>query len=105
MDKLKACIEEIAGGVLLTIRVKPKSKRNSLRFYSMEDPIEILLTEIAQDGRANKQLFEFLKETLRIKRSSMMLISGPKPSLKTVLVKGANGDQMKKLVSVPAPNS
>ncbi len=104
MDKLKACIEEIAGGVLLTIRVKPKSKRNSLRFYSMEDPIEILLTEIAQDGRANKQLFEFLKETLRIKRSSMMLISGPKSSLKTVLIKGVNGGQMRLLVAVPAPN-
>ena len=104
MDNLKSCIEEIAGGVLLTIHVKPKSKRNSLRFYSMEDPIEISLTEIAQIGRANRQLFEFLKKTLLIKRSSMMLISGPKSSLKTLLIKGVNGDQMRQLVVVPAPN-
>ncbi len=88
----------------MTIHVKPKSKRNSLRFYSMEDPIEISLTEIAQNGRANRQLFEFLKKTLRIKRSSMMLISGPKSSLKTVLIKGVNGDQMRQLVVLPAPN-
>ncbi len=104
MGNLKFCIEEVTGGVLLTIHVKPKSKRNSLRFYSMEDPIEISLTEIAQNGRANRQLFEFLKRTLQVKRNSMMLISGPKSSLKTVLIKGVNGDQMRQLIVVPAPS-
>ncbi len=96
---MKSCIEEIAGGLLLTVHVKPHSKRNSLRFPAITDPIEVSLTEVARDGRANRQLFEFLSKTLCVKKNSMQLIAGARSNIKKIFVKDLNRQQVLQLVS------
>jgi len=98
-DIFRSCVEEFNGGVLLTVRVKPHSRSNSIRFLTIAEPIEVSLTEIAQDGRANKQLFELLSKAFCRKKSSIQLISGARSRMKKILIRDMTRQEVLRLTS------
>jgi uncharacterized protein (TIGR00251 family) len=85
---MKSSLYGSSKGMLLTVHVKPRSKRNRIRFHQIDDLVEVSLTEPAQDGRANRELIKLLARVLEVRRSSILIVEGARSRTKTVLILG-----------------
>lgn len=76
----------------MTLHVKPGSRRNSIKLEE-NDPLEVSLTEPAENDRANRQLIQFLGKKLEVRRSSIKIVAGVRSRVKTILVVGLSGHE------------
>jgi len=81
-------------GVVLTVRVVPRSSRNQI-VGTENGALKIKLTAPPVEGAANAALIEFIAEWLSVRKSAVTIISGDKARRKVVRVSGVTAEQVK----------
>ena len=81
-------------GVVLTVRVVPRSSRNQV-VGTENGALKIKLTAPPVEGAANAALIEFIAEWLSVRKSAVTIISGDKARHKVVRVSGVTAEQVK----------
>ncbi|MDQ1277159.1 MAG: uncharacterized protein QG555_199 [Thermodesulfobacteriota bacterium] len=89
-------IKEIPAGVLLKLKVLPRSSRCEL-VGRHGDALKIKVTAPPLEGRANEEIIEFLAEALGIKKGRLTIITGHKSQHKTVAITGCNQQDLDSL--------
>lgn len=85
---------ETSEGILLEVKVIPRSSRNELA-GTADGVLRIKLTAPPVDGSANRQLLKFLAELLGVRKSDMEIVKGLSSRNKTVRIR----------ISRPAPHA
>jgi uncharacterized protein len=89
-------IKETSAGVLLKIKVLPRSSRCEI-IGTHGDALKIKVISPPVDGRANDEIVEFLSVTLGIKKAQVAIVSGHKSQRKTVAITGCNSQELERL--------
>ena len=89
-------IKETAAGVLLALKVLPRSSRCAI-IGPHGDALKIKVTSPPLEGRANEEIVEFLAETLGIKKGQVAIVSGHASRQKTVAITGCNRQELERL--------
>ncbi|MBR6387224.1 MAG: DUF167 domain-containing protein [Thermoguttaceae bacterium] len=79
-------LETRAEGVVLPVKAQPGSGRNELRGLQ-DGALKVCVTQIAEKGKANKAIVEFLAKALKLRKSQIELCSGELSSQKKFLIK------------------
>lgn len=87
VESAASALSECEGGVRVTIRVKPRARRQGLCGMRGR-ALEIALTAPPVDGAANSALFSWLSETFGVSRSRLSIVSGPTSREKCVELHG-----------------
>jgi hypothetical protein len=80
-------LQETAAGVLLQLRVQPRSSRNQLVGFQGE-ALKIKLTSPPVDGAANKACCAYLAKLFDLTQSEVELVTGGKSRDKRILLRG-----------------
>jgi len=91
-------IKEIPDGVLLKLKVLPRSSRCEI-VGPHGDFLKIKVTAPPLEGRANEEIIEFLAATLGIKKGQVNIVSGHASRHKTVAITGCNRQELELHVS------
>lgn len=62
--------------MILNIKVTPKAKRTEFFGKLADGTIKIRLKAAAENGRANKELIDFLAESIKVNPQDIELVSG-----------------------------
>jgi uncharacterized protein (TIGR00251 family) len=80
------------GGLLLAVRVTPKSSRDEVGDLHVAADgavsLAVKVTAVPDKGRANKAVIETLAKACRMPKSAFALVSGETERNKTILVTG-----------------
>lgn len=79
-------------GTLLTLRVSPGAKSNSVEGAYGEGALKIKISAPPVDGKANEEVRRFLAGTLGVSRSRVEIVRGFTSRDKVVLVRDADPD-------------
>ncbi|MFY9398685.1 MAG: DUF167 domain-containing protein [Desulfomonilia bacterium] len=79
-------------GSVLTVRVKPNARKDSIEGVR-EDHLLVCLNAPAVEGRANKALVEFLAKRLGIAKSRVSIRIGERGRTKAIFVSGLAPDE------------
>lgn len=82
-----AAWREDEGGLILSVRVTPRSSRDAV-LPPQEDWLPVKLRAPPVDGEANAALVRFLAKALKIGRSDVELINGETARLKRIRLHG-----------------
>jgi uncharacterized protein (TIGR00251 family) len=88
-DKLK--IENLDGGVVLSVKVVPGSSRTAIAGV-LGGMLKVKVAAPAEKGKANKCLIEFLAGQLGVRKAAVSIILGQTGPLKTVRIGGVSGE-------------
>jgi uncharacterized protein (TIGR00251 family) len=80
-------VTEHAEGCILPVRAQPGARRAGV-VGEQAGSLKVAVTAPPQDGRANEALVELLRETLGVKRSQVVLVSGATSREKRFLLRG-----------------
>lgn len=89
-------IEEIEGGVVLTIKVVPGSSRTCIA-GNLGGMLKIKLAAVAEKGKANKSLIDFLAVRLRrigVRKNDVRILSGQTNPVKRIQISGVTAEQL-----------
>lgn len=78
-------------GVYLNVHAQPGAKRMQLRGLH-GDALKIAVQEVAQDGKANRAIVDFVADALGLARQQVTLASGQASRRKRLFVEGDAGD-------------
>jgi len=81
------CLQETTAGVVLQLRVQPRSSRNQL-VGLQGDALKIKLTSPPVDGAANKACCTYLAKLFDLTKSEVELVAGDKSREKRILLRG-----------------
>lgn len=81
--------------MLLSVKVIPRSKRNSVEWESGEG-LRVRLTAAPVDGAANEALVALLAERLGVPKRQVVVVRGAKSRQKVVEVVGLNLEDVKR---------
>ena len=84
-------------GVIIAIKVTPKSHKNEIIGKENEE-IKIRIRAIPEKGNANNAILHFLAEILNISSSSLNLVTGTTSRHKKVLIKGLDMKKIEELL-------
>ena len=90
-------LKESSEGVLLAIKVIPKSHRDEIIGWENEE-LKIRLKAVPDKGNANEALMYFLAKYLHLPLSSLILVYGFKSRHKRVCIKGLKLNQVVKML-------
>lgn len=91
MASLNLAVRKTKDGVLLKVRLTPKSAREEIvgtEDYAGERVLKARVRAVPEDGRANEALETLVARWLGLPRSSVSLWRGGKSRLKEVAVEG-----------------
>lgn len=77
-------ITEIVKNKIFNIKVVTKSSKNEV--FLENDIIKVKITEIPENGKANKAIIDLLSKTFKISKNKISIISGLKSSNKTIKI-------------------
>ncbi len=89
--------------VRLTVRVIPRSRRNSLEWEQETRQLKVRLTAPPVDGAANQALVALLAGTLRLPRRSITIVQGAASRQKVIEIEGMDIDEVNRLLSGSSP--
>lgn len=95
-------LAEHPGGVLIRVRLQPRSSRNQIEGLH-ENSLKIRLTAPPVEGEANRALMEFLSDVTGLKKSAFSISSGHKSREKSVLVEGVTLRALEEVFSGKLP--
>ena len=85
-------IKRVPGGVILAVRVTPRSRRNEIAGVDGQ-ALRVRLTAPPVGGAANAALCEFLARVLGVRTSAVTLVAGQTSRRKVVRVDGITTEQ------------
>jgi len=91
-------LTEHAEGVILPVRAQPGARKTGI-LGEQAGALKVAVTAPPEDGRANKALFEVLREALELKRSQVELLSGQTSRDKRFLVRGITAVELQRRVA------
>lgn len=90
--------EQTSEGVLLRLYIQPKASRTEVVGPFGEPPrLKIRVAAPPVDGEANAELLRFIKKTLKVSASRILLVRGETSRSKDVLCKGVSLSQVSAL--------
>lgn len=92
-------IRQTDSGVLLAVRVIPRSKHSELGGVR-DDALVVRLTAPPVDGAANSALLSFLAERCRCGVRSLEIVAGERGRHKLVLIRGVTADAVRTLLTL-----
>lgn len=95
-------LKDTSGGVLIFVRLQPRSSRNQLEGV-VDGALRIRLTAPPVEGEANRALIEFLSDVTGLRKSAFTISSGHKSRDKAVLAEGVTLFAMEKAFSGKLP--
>lgn len=79
-------------GILINIKISPNSKKNEI--IKGDEITKIKITAQPIDGKANKELVEFLSKTFKIPKTSIKIVKGETNKEKSVLFITSDEDKI-----------
>lgn len=79
------CLQEVAEGVIVSLRVQPRSSRNQI-IGLHGDLLKVKLTSPPVEGAANRCCCEFFAKLLHLAKGQVELFSGDKSRQKKILL-------------------
>jgi hypothetical protein len=92
-------IEDLSGGVTLTVKVHPRAKKNAIT-GQVGDALKVSITAPPVDGRANESCIEFFAKLLKVPRSSVTIASGESSRHKVIRVAGLTTVQVRERLGI-----
>ena len=86
------------GSLLLRLHVQPRAAANALAGLQ-GDALKLRLTTPPVDGKANKAVIAYLAKFFRLPKSALVIKSGQQSRIKTVVIKGADEQQVRTLLT------
>ena len=84
-----SCISEKGQDTVLVVRLTPNSSKNE--FCEITDEfLKVKVSAQPIENKANKELLNFLSDSLDIPKTRFSLLSGDKSKLKRILIKDTN---------------
>jgi uncharacterized protein (TIGR00251 family) len=83
------CLQPSADGIILRVRVQPRSSRNQL-VGLQGDLLKLKLCSPPVDGAANKSCCDYLAKLFGLSKSCVTLIAGSKARQKRILLQNAD---------------
>lgn len=77
-------MEKIKNNTILNIKVITKSSKNEIIFDN--DIIKVKVTEIPENGKANKAIVDLFSKTFKIPKNKITITKGLKSSNKTIKI-------------------
>jgi uncharacterized protein (TIGR00251 family) len=87
MDDGTLDLKARSDGVLLPVQAQPGARRNGL-IGIHAGRLKVAVTQVAEKGKANREILNVLVEALGIKASAVELLSGGTSAKKAVLLRG-----------------
>lgn len=84
---------EIKNGIVLTIYVKPSSKRNLI---TVGEEVVVETTESASQNKANIAVIKALAKTLSVSSPSIQIVRGSTDNVKEILIAGLALGELKR---------
>ena len=84
---------------ILQIRVVPSSSKNEITGFNENGELKIRLKAVAEKGRANKELVEFLSQMISVKKQQITLLSGHTSRQKILDIDGYSLEQLQQLLA------
>jgi len=91
-------IDQTATGIVVSIRVAPRSSRNRIE-GERDGGLKVRLTAPPIDDRANDSLRHLLAERLNVPVSAVRIVAGEKRRTKRVEIRGVTPTQVLALLS------
>jgi uncharacterized protein len=91
-------LESHAEGVILPVRAQPGARRNEIR-GEQAGMLKVCVTQIAEKGKANKAIIEFLAKALEVRKSQIALLSGETSSQKKFLIRGTSLEELRTILN------
>ncbi len=85
--KIKIPFEKTQRGVLVKVKVEPRSSRRKIAGLH-GDALKVKLTSPPVEGKANEELVEFLGETFGVRKSAIKIVKGGSSKQKAVEIEG-----------------
>jgi uncharacterized protein len=89
-------------GIVLPVRAQPGARANAIRGL-YQGALKVAVTQVAEKGKANKALLQFLSKSLALRRSQLTLIAGQTSADKLVLVRDISRDELARRVLITLP--
>lgn len=86
-------IEEVAGGVVFTVKVVPGSSRNAVCGL-LDGMVKVKISAAPEKGKANQCLVGFLAKIIGVKKNAVRIVAGKTNPVKSVEVVGVSGDEV-----------
>ncbi|MBL7214289.1 MAG: DUF167 domain-containing protein [Phycisphaerae bacterium] len=87
---------DTAKGIHITVKVVPGSSRTEIAgLYN--NMLKIKVAAVAEKGRANKALLEFLARQLGIRKNALRITSGQTSGIKHIWLEGVTKKDVEKL--------
>ena len=83
LDELVNIISNSTTVIKVQVKVKANSKKNSIEF--LDEYIKIKISKPAIEGKANKEIINFLSNILNLPKNNIQILNGEKSSLKMLL--------------------
>lgn len=90
------------GGVQLQLHVRPGASRTGIAGLH-GDALKIRVAAPPADGRANRELLDYLAERLGVARARIELVKGESGRRKTVIVQGIDLEAARELLGLEPP--
>lgn len=87
-------LETRSEGVVLPVKAQPGAGRNELRGLQ-DGALKVCVTQIAEKGKANKAIVEFLAKALKLRKSQIELFSGELSTQKKFLVTELDAEELR----------
>ena len=87
-------IKSISNGVLLFVKVVPKSSQTAF-VEEEEGYLKIRLAAVPEKGKANKTLLIFLSKALNFPKSKLSIVYGEQGRKKHVFIEGIKEEDLK----------
>lgn len=86
-------LESHPDGVVLPVRAQPGGRKNGLR-GCQAGALKVVVTQVAEKGKANQAVADVLCETLSLRRSQLELLSGETSRQKRFLIRGISREDL-----------
>ena len=82
--------------IRITVQIQPNARRNEVTGYR-DDILRLKIAAPPIEGKANRELVEYLSELLDISKSHIILEKGAASKKKVLLIQGLTRDRLEKL--------
>lgn len=92
-------LTETTEGVVVTVKVVAGSSKTCLA-GPIGSMLKVKVAAAAEKGKANECLIEYLADLLRIRKNSVMILSGLTSPVKQIQFKGITSEDMRHLLKI-----
>ena len=86
-------MEPHSEGCVLELKAQPGSRKTELRGLH-QGALKVCVTEVAEKGKANKAILQFLRKMLQVRGSQLEIIAGETASQKRLLVRDCSPEEL-----------